>query len=374
MRRQYRWVCMLLFFVCAVFCTTDYVLKRVDFVSFAIEINESMKKIYKVFSTDGKYLIEKEDVNVGDEFLTKNFDKYKIISKDKENGLAVAEWVEKVEKPKIDFGFSSKPIVSEKPVVALYMTHNDESYVPTDEVSSVYGAGGIHDVTKKLASCFENEGITAVVDETLHIPHDSYAYSRSKKTAQALIEECQPDCIFDIHRDGASRKTYVKTVGGKERCMVRVVVGKASANYESAEQLALYLLAVAEEVCDWLFLDIYYATGHYNQGLHNKALLFEMGSHLVEKELVLETTNQLAKVINVAFFNTTVDKETGDMTINGEVTDQTPTINQLFAEGNTSSNGFGYHVSKVLMVLLAGGFTIAVVYGIGRKPKKRKKK
>lgn len=340
----------------------------------AIEVVDSLKRIYKVFSTDGKYLMEKEDVKEGDEFLTRGFEKYKIISKDQENGLATAEYLGKVEKPKIDFGFSSRPISLEKPLVGMYMTHNDESYVPSDQVSSVYGAGGIHDVAKKLAFCLESEGIDTIVDETLHIPHDSYAYSRSKKTAQKLIDEHNPDCLFDIHRDGASRKTYVKTVDGVERCMVRIVVGKASSNYKSAEQLALYLLTVAEEVCDWLFLDIYYATGHYNQGLHNKALLFEMGSHLVEKELVLKTTEQLAKVINIAFFNTTVDKETGDVTINGEVSDQTPTINQLFAEDKPSTVSFGDEVSKIVIVGLVGGLTFVVVVFSGKKIINKKKK
>lgn len=373
MRKTYKVVSWLLC-LSALFVGAGFQCQSICKYAYAIEIENTLKQVYKVFSTDGKYLMEKEDVKEGDQFLTRDFEKYEIISKDRENGLAIAEFLGKVEKPKIDIGFSSRPISAEKPLVGLYMTHNDESYVPSDKVSSVYGAGGIHDVVKKLANCLENEGIDTVVDETLHIPHDSYAYSRSKKTAQKIIDQHSPDCLFDIHRDGASRKTYVKSVNGVERCMVRIVVGKASENYKSAEQLALYLMTVAEEVCDWLFLDIYYATGHYNQGLHNKALLFEMGSHLVEKELVLKTTEQLAKVINVAFFNTTVNKETGDVTINGEITEQTPTINQLFADDKPRASSFGDEVSKILVVAIAGGLTIVVVVFSGRKMVKKKKK
>lgn len=339
---------------------------------FADNIINSIRKVYRVFSVEGKFLMEKEGVNKGDEFLTRNFEKYKIILVDEEGNVAVAEFLGCVEKPKVDFGFSSRYISADKPLVALYMTHNDESYVPTDKVSSVYGAGGIHDVAKKFAADLEKEGIATIVDETLHIPHDGSAYSRSKKTAQSLISEHNPDCLFDIHRDGASRKTYVKNVDGKERCGVRIVVGKASENYKSAEKLALYLLAVADEICDWLFVDIYYATGHYNQGLHNRSLLFELGSHLVEKELVLDTTSQLAKVVNVAFFNTTVDKETGDMTINGEITEQTPTINQLFAEKVPTSKKFENEFVKILIVTVAGGLTLLVVCFAGDKLSKKK--
>ena len=46
-----------------------------------------------------------------------------------------------------------------------------------------------------------------------------------------------------------------------------------------------------------LFLDIYLANGNYNQYLTNNSLLFEMGSHLVEKNLVIKTIPKLAEVI-----------------------------------------------------------------------------
>ena len=373
MKRKYRVICCFLIAISLVVFIRSEQVNTIN-ISFAMENTSNISQIFKVFSTDGKYLLERENVLQGDEFLTRDFVKYKIVSVDSSNGVAIAKYVEKVEKPKVDIGFSSRPISAEKPVVALYMTHNDESYVPTDSVSSVYGAGGIHDVAKHLKTCLEDEGIRAIVDETLHIPHDSYAYSRSCKTAKNLISEYAPDCLFDIHRDGASRGTYVKNINGVERCKVRIVVGKASANYKTAEQLALYLLAVAEEVCDWLFLDIYYATGHYNQGLHNKALLFEMGSHLVEKQLVMSSVDELAKLINVAFFNTTVDKETGDMTINGEITEQTPTINELFAENTPKSNKFTYNIVSIMVVGFAGAITIFVVWVACRRPIKRKRK
>ena len=99
-----------------------------------------------------------------------------------------------------------------------------------------------------------------------------------------------------------------------------------------------------------------------------------MGSHLVEKELVLKTTNQLAKVVNIAFFNTTVDKETGDMTINGEISESTPTINQLFAEDVPKSGNFGNFITKVAVIGVAGGLTFLIVYFWGFGKAKRKKK
>ena len=294
-------------------------------------------EVYKIYSESGDLLAERQSVFVGDSLLTKEFVKYKIVQVDEENNIAFAEFEERLRKPEVSVNYEPTKISQTDPTLCLYMTHNDESYITGDGVDSVYGAGGIHDIANLLKDSFEKLGVRTYIDETLHIPHDSYAYSRSKKTAQKMLDEFSPDAIFDIHRDGASRSTYVKKINGVDRCKVRIVVGKASANYEIAEQFALYLLSVASEVCDWLFLDIYYASGHYNQGLYNKSLLFEMGSHLVEKSLVEKTVPELANVVKTALFYTTVDKESGDLTINGDADNNLPTLNDSQV-GNSTEN------------------------------------
>lgn len=338
---------------------------------------------YKIYLFSGELIAEKQSVNVGDSILTKDFVKYKIVELDENQHIAFAEFEEKVRRPNVNISFSPSQITQENPTICLYMTHNDESYITGDGYDSVYGAGGIHDIAKSLQTNLEYQGITTHIDETLHIPHDIYAYSRSSKTANNLINTFNPDAIFDIHRDGASRSTYVKNVDGVERCKIRIVVGKASNNFKIAEQFALYLLSVAEEVCDWLFLDIYYASGHYNQGLYSKALLFEMGSHLVEKSLVLKSVPELAKVINTALFNTTVDAE-NNLTINGENTEESPIINEVLEEKYEEIIE-EQEVSKSILptivyfiVIFAGVVGIVIIalnlLGVGSKDKKRKSK
>ena len=244
------------------------------------------------------------DIEVGDKIITKDFLEYEVVDVDNVRMVAFAEYNGRYIKPKIvedKRGLNLAPNM--KKSVGLYLTHNDESYVPSDGYDSIYGKGGIHDVAKKLQESFTSLGYDAVLDETLHIPHDKSAYSRSNVTAQKLMGN-SPDALFDIHRDGASRALYVKNVDGKERCKVRIVVGQANPNYNVNLQFALYLMSVAETICPWLFLDIYNAKGHYNQALYGKALLFEMGSHLVEKELVLATVPHLAEVVDKTLFNT----------------------------------------------------------------------
>lgn len=299
---------------------------------------EENNKTYKIYNESGDLIAEKQNVYVDDSILTTDFVKYKIIQIDDDNNVAFAEFEERLRKPDVSVEYVPNRISQDNPTLCLYMTHNDESYVTGDGYDSIYGKGGIHDIAKLLKLNFEKLGITTHIDETLHIPHDSYAYSRSSATAKKLLSNYTPDAIFDIHRDGASRSTYVKKVGGVERCKVRIVVGKASSNFKIAEQFALYLMSVASEVCDWLFLDIYYASGHYNQGLYSKALLFEMGSHLVEKDLVEQSVPELAKVVKTALFNTTVDTSSGDLTINGNADASLPTISENQNSSNTSAN------------------------------------
>lgn len=336
---------------------------------FADESLDNVYETYTIFDENGDFLIEKQGVLEGDGFLTKDFKKYDIIKVDNENRTGTARLVGEVEKPKINKSFSSSQISQISPTICLYMTHNDESYQPTDGYYSTYGKGGVHDVAKAIRQEFENRGVNVQIDETLHLPHDNYAYSRSKTTAQNLITAFSPDAIFDIHRDGASRSTYVKKIDGTERCKVRIVVGKKSENFAIAEQFAMYLLSVSESTCPWLFLDIYYASGHYNQGLHEKALLFEMGSHLVEKELVLKTVKPLVETINTALFNTTLDRENGELTISGAVSEATPILNDALTEMKTEKPADYTALIVVGLILGAVAVVVLALYLEGRKEK-----
>lgn len=214
--------------------------------------------------------------------------------------------------------------------IGLYMSHNDESYISGDGYDSVYGKGGIHDITKQLASELSNKNISVIVDETLHLPHDKYAYSRSNVTATNLLNKNKLDAIFDIHRDGTSRGYYItKDQNGKERCMVRMVIGKANPNYEANKGFALYLMSVAKIYCPWLFVDIYMATGHYNQSLKENMVLFEMGCHLVEKDLVKQTVPELANVISTALF--------GEFEVDNTTSSSGNSISGTSQSGSTSS-------------------------------------
>ena len=253
-----------------------------------------MEPCYTIYDSDGDYLFERISVEVGDEFIDKDFNTYVVVSVDDKARTGIAKFVKSYRE--------DKPLHIKKPLgetkkIGVYMSHNDESYVSGDGYDSVYGAGGIHDVAKEIKKSLEQKGVVVTLDETLHIPHDKNAYSRSKVTATKILNQTSPDAIFDIHRDGTSRGFYVTKVGDKERCMVRIVIGKSNPNMSLNKDFAINLMRTAKEVCPWLFVDLFIGQGHYNQALHSRAVLFEMGSHLVEKDLVMQTVSELTNVV-----------------------------------------------------------------------------
>lgn len=310
--------------------------------------------IYTVFDENNSFLFEKEDVEVGDNYLSKDFKYYEIINTDKNTHKGIARFIKNVKQPKVGKSLLPSPIKVERKVICMYMTHNDESYVPTDGVDSVYGNGGIKDVALAFKSELEKRMVDVYFDDTLHIPHDTSAYSRSLNTAKKLQNNYNPDAIFDIHRDGASRAYYVTKVDGKERGKVRIVVGKANPNMSLNEEFATYLMSIGNELYPWLFTDIYYARGHYNQSLDSKAILFEMGSHLTEKELEIESMKELADVVTTALYDTTIDNS-GDLTIGGVDSENVLTINKALDKKEKSK-----FLTFVLSVSIIIGATICV--------------
>ena len=78
--------------------------------------------------------------------------------------------------------------------------------------------------------------------------------------------------------------------------------------------LATNIFAVGNKLYPSLFKDIYFGKGSYNQNLSQNALLFEMGSHEVPKNLVEEATQKLAHVLNTALFESETNSN-GDLVV-----------------------------------------------------------
>ena len=352
-------------------------------VSISYAIDGQVNDSYIVYTTENEYLFEKSDVEVGDLILTKDFKQYEIERIDEENRIAYAKFIKDVERPNITKKqkgrASSMSKANQNKNISMYMTHNDESYKPSDGYDSIYGAGGIHDVAKKFKAELEKKGIKITLDETLHIPHNSSAYSRSGVTAKKL-NDSSPDALFDIHRDGVARSYYLTKVNGQEASKVRIVVGKSNPNFQQNYDFATVVFAVGQELYPWLFSDIYCGKGHYNQALQNKALLFEMGTYLIEKDLVFTSMPYLADVVDTVLYGTTIDNneeeiDTPNSVIIGGDPTSAPTVNDHFNNiAKSSSKAYLYWLVPLLLTIVGGGSALVIIYFYGKNQTKTKKK
>jgi stage II sporulation protein P len=237
-------------------------------------------------------------VYIDDEYISGDNKRYQIVEVDDEARRAVARYVEDI--PSL---MRSAPAfygaAARQPVVALYCTHSDESYTPTDGSESKKNGGGILDVAAEFEKYLKQMGCDVVRSDTTHEPHDAGAYRRSRSTAVQLMKNGQPDMLCDIHRDSVPAEDYEKDISGENASRVRIVVGRSNQNRSANEEFARQIKEVADERYPGLVKDIYIGKGTYNQDLMPQALLFEMGTSEIEKEKVINSTRYLAEVVAV---------------------------------------------------------------------------
>ena len=192
--------------------------------------------------------------------------------------------------------------------IAMYSTHSDESYVPSDGESSKLEDAGIYDVGEALAESFEERGIDVEYSKETFHPHDAGAYRRSRRTAEELLKD-GPDALLDIHRDAIPAEQYETEVDGEDVSMVRLFVGRSNPNGDENKAFAQEIKAVADEEYPGLVKDIYIGKGNYNQELYPRALLLEMGTHEIEKEKAMASTDYIADVISQVLYGESAKAE-----------------------------------------------------------------
>ena len=189
-----------------------------------------------------------------------------------------------------------------KRLIAMYVTHSDESYVPSDGTQSIEGQGGIYDVARAFRDALQKEGIDVILDESTHLPHDSGAYRRSRRTAKRLLQR-RPDAIIDIHRDGIPDPEEYKTqIKGENASQVRLLVGRGNQNSSVNREFAKEIKAVADKKYPGLIKDIFIGKGNYNQDLSPNAILLEFGTHTISKDRVLASTDVMADVVSTTLY------------------------------------------------------------------------
>lgn len=241
---------------------------------------------------------------------------------------------------------------SEKPLIGVYHTHNDESYIQSDgEESNDRGEGGILKVGDAFSEALEANGLQVIHAVDNHIPHDNMAYERSRRTAAKLVKQ-HPAAIFDLHRDATPPEAYQGQIDGEAVTKVQLVVGKYGPTGKQIEDYAMQMKAVADEEYPGLVKGIFFAKGgDYNQDLHTHSMLLEVGSH---------TNDRQQAERGVALFANVVPKVLGIKSAEAAPN----------ATGNTAAKAVGdgagaMKAAMYLLLLVLGGTIIYTYISVG---------
>jgi len=244
------------------------------------------------------------ETQVGDQCITENNKRFEVVSLEGE--IAYVKLIGEVDLSQygppannVALGILRPHIAwaQGKGKVAIYHTHSDESYVPTDGKESILGAGGIYKVGDAFASALQTNGMEVFHSDAKHDPHDNMAYERSRRTAVDLLKQ-GPDAIFDVHRDAVPPEVYSTTINGQDVSKVQLVVGKYGATGKQIEDYALQIKAVADNQHPGLIKGIFFAKGgDYNQDLFPKSMLLEVGAQSNTRESAEKGVALFADVI-----------------------------------------------------------------------------
>lgn len=242
---------------------------------------------YRMVDEDGRVIMQTgRRIEVGDQYLDGDNQLYEVVRV--ENRVGRVRHLETVASGP-QFSFSSEnrrqAVSGLVPVqaqfdrrIAIYHTHNGESYVPTRGKPHVVGRGDIHIVGDVFQEALEEQGVEVIHAEDIHLPHDRGAYRRSRDTVVRLLAK-DPDALFDVHRDAAPPEAYAEKVDGEWLTQVMFVVGRQNPHFEVNRSFAFDLKNYINGVFPGLIRGVFMANGNYNQDLYPLSLLLEVGAH-----------------------------------------------------------------------------------------------
>ena len=230
------------------------------------------------------------EVNIGDEYITADNSRYRVTAV---NGrTAVCKYLGEEVMPVLEYSPQRKawifksgevPALSaNKPTIAVYHTHSDESYVPTDGTESKPGRGGIYDVGQSLVQQLKKLGFNVEYSENNHNPHDVNAYTRSRRTAATLLKK-NPDLVLDVHRDATPPEQYQAEVKGEDVTKIKLVIGRQNPKMKTNLEFAKKIKALMDKKEPGLSNGIFIGKSTFNQDLHPRAVLIEVGAHTNDK-------------------------------------------------------------------------------------------
>ena len=205
--------------------------------------------------------------------------------------------------PKFDF---KSTLTAGKPVVGIYFTHTAESFIPNSGVTHRPGGqrGEIVEVGDALAKRLDDRGYKAIVSKNIHdYPSFMKAYGPSEITAKKMLEENPSlQMIFDIHRDADKRENSIATVAGVTVARMSIVVAKGQPDlvqpyWQQNYAFAKLIDAKMNQYFPGVSKGIQLVEWRFNQHLHPRALLLEVGCQENSKEEAMRTVELLGNIL-----------------------------------------------------------------------------
>jgi stage II sporulation protein P len=248
--------------------------------------NQSGTAYVTVRDTDGNLILQTGlPVTVNDEYISAEDIHYIIFQVDGDQALARKKSQDNTNVESVSESVPAATLFYPNNVIlrtagkklAVYHTHNDESYILSSGKPIEEPDGDILKVGDSMVEALRRSGFTVVHSKDNHNPHDINAYNRSRRTAVKLLKDT-PDAVFDIHRDSAPLSAYLTKINGVETAQVMIVIGRSNPNMKANLEFARQVKAAADNIYPGLMRGIYMGKGDYNQDLYPRALLFEIGT------------------------------------------------------------------------------------------------
>lgn len=193
-----------------------------------------------------------------------------------------------------------------KPIVGIYHTHTAESFIPTSGVTHRPGGqrGDIVGVGETLVKHLQNHGVSAIQYKDIHdYPSFMKAYGASEVTVKRMLAENPSlQMIFDIHRDADKKANSTAVINGVPAARITIVVATgqqdlAQPHWQENHAFAKLIDAKLNQHYPGLSRGIQLVDWRYNQHLHPRALLLEVGCQENTKEEADRSIEMLGDII-----------------------------------------------------------------------------
>ncbi|MFZ5595935.1 MAG: stage II sporulation protein P [Bacillota bacterium] len=195
--------------------------------------------------------------------------------------------------------------MTENALVGIYYTHTGETYSISDGVERKTGEkGGVVEAGEALKEILETRfGIRVAHYDAVNDKAYNSSYVESEKTARQLLGENKDvQVLLDIHRDaGKTRSESLVSINGEEVAPILLIVGSDARSpfptWRNNRDFAMELSNRINSKYPGLCVGVRVKEGRYNQFLHPRAVLVEIGTSNNTREEAVKSARLLAAVL-----------------------------------------------------------------------------